>query len=851
MKRSRRRLKELSCGILVSLLPWSSDLHAQTLSRFKLVSSLERTPLSYLKRHIQPLLNRPFDSDHEQQQALHELTQTLLKSGLFEQVSVHVEKDVLCLNLKERYCIRKILFRGNRFLSDKSLQETLDKKIPALKVGSPFFFHHMEEALNALKEAYRMKGFFAVSIQPKWIDRPHHGVDLVFDMDEGQKASVKEIAFFGNHHFSDSELKKQMITQPKRWYNFFKPVRIFDPGVTSYDVEKLRQFYYQEGFLKVKVNPVISELSPDQKHFFLTVKIEEGPRFSISDVKIDVDPALRSNNFNLQAHFPSLDTELEVLLHRKIRGSYYDPQSNQIRIPPQENGTQEKPAWFYYKTLEKIAESIQQKWQKEGWIFANVTFDLEPDGESKVKIILKIQKSHPQILRRMDIQGNSRTTHTYLMEKMGLREGQPIRPSFVREFNALYQEAPPEEKSFLSWEKPGSFEVQHPGLRLATVEKKTAKIDFIRAGYDGTKGLEIGHSFQENNLFGQGKMGGVDFKWGQSHKMGSIAYGDPYLNLLGMDLDWRINAFYATESVSRWRNKKKENELSDRLKLSNAKGSSLGPDSLLFAGQKEWSGKNKRYGFNTSFSFPISERIHQTFSYGLTILEHGLEAKDLSPYLKHKEKKETTSLIGSQTSFDLSYPNLPRFIYKPFLTIYGGLAGIGGTERFLKTMIEAGHTLPLDFDHRFNLEFRYKFGALFPGDKGMASYNGLTLGYQSFPGFDVAGVGPRDKVTGDALPGTRLLTLTSYLTFPAWTFVKMKPFLMAEAGSLWKTGKKPLKDYPILEDSFSMRYSLGAGLTWQSPFGELTLVMCKTHKRQSDVQAGEKMGFYFGMGRLF
>ena len=209
----------------------------------------------------------------------------LFNTGLFADVTIRQEGDVVIVNVVENPIINRLAFEGNQRIED----ETLTAEIQ-LRPRIVYTRARVQNDVQRIITVYRRSGRFAATVEPKVILLPENRVDLVFEINEGEQTGIKKIRFFGNKNFSSSQLLGEISTEETRWYNFLSDSDTYDPDRLTFDRELLRKFYLSKGYADFRVVSAIAELTPDRDGFFITFAVEEGAKYKFGaiDVKSEI-----------------------------------------------------------------------------------------------------------------------------------------------------------------------------------------------------------------------------------------------------------------------------------------------------------------------------------------------------------------------------------------------------------------------------------------------------------------------------------------------------------------------------------------------------------------------------------
>ena len=199
---------------------------------------------------------------------------SLFSTGLFADVRLSVTDGVLNVDLVENPIVNQISFEGNKKIKTQQLKDEL-----SLHPRSVFTRSKARRDTQRIVELYKRMGRYSAQVEPKIIERSQNRLDVVFEINEGQPAFIRKIDFIGNQAFDATELEEQMLSKENRWYRWFTSMDTYDPDRFAYDQELLRRFYLQHGYMDFNIVSSSAELSPNREDFYLTLVLEEGPRY--------------------------------------------------------------------------------------------------------------------------------------------------------------------------------------------------------------------------------------------------------------------------------------------------------------------------------------------------------------------------------------------------------------------------------------------------------------------------------------------------------------------------------------------------------------------------------------------
>ena len=425
----------------------------------------------------------------------------LFATGLFQDVQPSFQGGRLVVTVVENQVISRIQFEGNKRVKDEQLtQEIQSKPRGALSRAT------VQSDVQRIVDIYRRNGRYDVTVTPKIIDRPNNRIDLVFEINEGGKTTVKEIVFVGNRAYSNWRLKDVIKTSQSNILSFLKTNNLYDPDRVESDRDLLRRWYLKNGYADVQIVSAVAEYDPGRQGFVLTFTIEEGEKYSFGAVDIqsnvrDVDPtALRS----------------------KLRIS--------------SGGT------YNAEDVEKSIEEMTIELSKRGYAFAQVRPRGDRNYETRrISIVFVVEEGARAYIERINVRGNTRTRDYVIRREFDIAEGDAYNRVLVdraerRLKNLAYF------KSVKITTEPGSSS-DRVILNVDVEEQSTGEFS-IAGGYSTADGLVGEVSIGERNLLGRGQYARAALTYGQRTRGLELSFTEPYF------LDYRL-AFGVDASTSR------------------------------------------------------------------------------------------------------------------------------------------------------------------------------------------------------------------------------------------------------------------------------------------------------------
>ena len=435
----------------------------------------------------------PFDPDR-----LDRSVKTLFSTGLFKDVQLSRQGNVLIVNIQENPLVNKVAIEGNKRLSDDQIKPEIQTKPRAV------FTEAMVEAdRQKILDLYAKKGNFDATVTPQIIRQDQNRVDVVFQVAEGPTALIAKIAIVGNHAFSESRLIEAISSREERWWRFLSTSDQYDPERLQYDKELLRRFYLKNGYADFEVLNATAELSPDRKGFFVTFSIKEGERYRLGSV-------------TATSQIKGVTPE-ELLASTDLHeGDWYDGDA-----------------------VQKADDAMQDYVHNRGYAFVEVKPRLKKNEDKHtVDLLFDVGEGPRVYVERIDITGNTRTKDKVIRREFRLAEGDAFNAELIRKTRQRLQDLGYFQGVEITT-TPGSA----PDKAIVTTriaEKATGQLSF-GGGYSTDSGALLDIGLSERNLVGTGIDASINGVLAQKRTSINVAVTDPYF--LDRNLVAGINLF--------------------------------------------------------------------------------------------------------------------------------------------------------------------------------------------------------------------------------------------------------------------------------------------------------------------
>ncbi|OWL91484.1 outer membrane protein assembly factor BamA [Halopseudomonas aestusnigri] len=433
-----------------------------------------------------------------------EATRSLFRTGFFQDIQLGREGDVLVINLVERPSISSIELEGNKAIKSEDLLKGLSAA--GLAEGEIFQRATLEGVRNELLRQYVSQGRYSADIEAQVIPEPRNRVALKIVIDEGSVAAISHINVVGNTVFETEDLVDLFELKTSGWFSFLSSDDKYSREKLSGDLERLRSYYLDRGYVNMNVASTQVSITPDKKHVYITVNITEGERYSISDVRLSGDLVVGED-------------EIKRLM-------LIEP--GQI---------------FSRQVMTSTSDLISRRLGNEGYTFASVNGIPEINEEDKtVAVTFYVDPGKRAYVNRINFRGNTKTEDQVLRREMRQMEGGWASTYLI-------------DQSKTRLERLGFFKevnvetVPVPGTDDLidvnySVEEQPSGSVTASLGFSQSSGIILGGSISQNNFFGTGNR--VSVGANRSDYQTSLSFGflDPYFTVDGMSLGY--NAFYRT-----------------------------------------------------------------------------------------------------------------------------------------------------------------------------------------------------------------------------------------------------------------------------------------------------------------
>ena len=630
---------------------------------------------------------------------------------------------------------------------------------------------------------------------------------------------INQIAFEGNRQLKEEELEAEVVLKPRIIYTRTK---------VQGDVNRILTLYRRSGRFAATVEPKIIQLP--QNRVDLIFEISEGELTEIERIRFVGNNAfsdsrlrevIRTKESRWYRFFTADDTydpdrltlDRELLRrfylkngHADIRvvsavaeltpdrkdffitftvdeGSRYrfgrigvEARLRDLKAEDLRSAIElEEGDWYDSGDLEDTTDEIAEVVGSLGYAFVDVRPRINRDRQNKtINVTFEVNEGPRVFVERIDIAGNVRTLDKVIRREFRLVEGDAFSSAKLRRSNQRVQNLGFFDKVAVE-RVPGSAP-DKTVINVHVEEKSTGSIS-IGAGFSSSNGALADFGIRERNLLGRGQDLTLNATIAQRRSEIDLSFTEPFF------LDREVSAGFDVFSV--------KTDLQDT--------SSFDSETL---------------GLALRIGYPITEALRQGWKYTIKQTEVTNVSSAASRFVREQEGEEILSEVSHTLTYDLRDSRIsPTEGY--FARLVTDLAGLGGTTRYVRNRLDGGRYFPLS--DQWVLALTGSTGYIFGLGRDVNLTDRFYVGGDDLRGFADAGIGPRDRITGDALGGEWMYTGTVEVTFPIGLpdELGVKAKLFTDIGS---SGKIEPSDSDV-RDTAGLRASIGTGINWVSPFG--------------------------------
>ena len=418
----------------------------------------------------------------------------LYATGFFKDVRLEVDNGVLIVTVEERPAIASIDFSGMKEFEPDMVRKVLREV--GMAEGRIFDRSVLENTELEIKRQYLSRGLYAAEVQTTVTPLERNRVGINIAVTEGETARIRSINIVGAHAFRESTLLDEFVLRTPGWLTWYTKHDRYSREKLSADLESLRAYYQNRGYLDFSIESTQVSITPDRKDIYITVNIVEGEKYTVSGVQ-------------LSGNLIAPREELEKL----------------IELKPGDVFSRER--------LAATTKAIADRLGNDGYAFANANAIPEVDKEKRtVTFNIVVDPGRRVYVRRIDVAGNAKTRDEVIRREMRQLEGAYYDSSKIQlsrrridrtqYFSEVNVETQPVEAN------PDQVDVVY------TVKERPTGAVLFGLGFSSVEKLALSASLTQSNIFGTGKFLSFNISSGSVNQVYSLSYLDPYYTVDGV-----------------------------------------------------------------------------------------------------------------------------------------------------------------------------------------------------------------------------------------------------------------------------------------------------------------------------
>lgn len=715
-----------------------------------------------------------------------EAVKRLFATGLFSDVRVNQVGSTLVIQVSEYRVVNQVLFQGNKKIKDAALSGAVQ-----LKPRGTFSDAAMEADAEAVRAAYRRVGRDDATVTTQVMDLGDNRVNVVFNIQEGDRTKIAAINFVGNNAFGDRRLADVIATKRSTFLSFLMRDDIYDEERLRADEEQLRRFYYNRGYADFQVVSAYGELDEASNQYTITITVEEGARYTFGEMAID-------------STIPDVDTsKLQSLIETRTGDAYSA------------------------KDVEDTIIALTEQVAGQGYAFAQVTPRGDRNFENQtISVTYAIDQGPRTYIERIEVRGNQRTRDFVIRREFDVSEGDAFNQVLIQRAKKRLEKLNYFDRVDIST-VPGS-EPDQVVLVVDLVEKSTGELS-IGAGYTTggeTPGPSVEGSITERNFLGRGQFIRFAAGVGRNSRDFTFSFTEPYF--LGRRIAAGFDIFRQTRTYDDYKSETTGATVRFGLPITEA----LTTQTAYTFQQEKYELRDNCLDDEGNFDATdcdVSEAI--------------IDGVNNSPW----NKSSVSQSLIYNTIDDMKNPH--SGIYA---NLTAEFAGVGGDAKYVKFTGRGSYYKTLSEEYDI-VGLAVVGGGHITGygsESDLRIFDQFQSNDRMIRGFEYNGIGPYDAATGDQLGGTTYFNASVEAQFPVPVIPEsfgLRGAVFADAATLYGS-KINVAGVDVVGTDMEWRASVGVGLIWASPFGPLRVDYAVPVVKEDNDQ---EQNFNFGISTRF
>ncbi|MFT4747375.1 MAG: outer membrane protein insertion porin family [Congregibacter sp.] len=483
-------------GLMLSISSFAKAANSEFVVQDIRIEGLQRVALGAALTYLPVTVGDEMNSFR-----ISQLIRSMYSSTHFEKIQIFRDGNTLLIRVTERPTISNIVFEDNDDIKDEQLQESLNDA--NILVGEPLDKTVLTSIENGLKDFFYSIGKYNADVTAIITPLPRNRVDLKLLFEEGDSAKIQQINIVGNDTFNDPELLELVeLKFDTPWWDFLSETRYQKQTLTG-DMETITSHYKDRGYLRFNIDSTQVSMTPDKTGIYVTLNVEEGEQYTISEVELIGDLLGYEDYIKLVLPLTS--------------GELY----NQAEVTYTE-------------------EFISKYLGRYGYAYPTVTTIPDINEEDKtVKLVLSVDPGKRIYVRRINFAGNNGTADEVLRQSVSQMEGSWLsNASLESSKNSLSRLTYMENVDFETVRLPGEEDKVDVNF---TVKEQPSGAFNAGIGYGDRTKLSLNAGIQQDNFLGTGKRIAFNISTVSYQKSVQLSYTDPYFTIDGISLGGSVS----------------------------------------------------------------------------------------------------------------------------------------------------------------------------------------------------------------------------------------------------------------------------------------------------------------------
>ncbi len=410
----------------------------------------------------------------------------LYSTNFFSDIKFDIQDNILIVDVKERKVVQQIILNG--VPAEKTKRSIL--KNLSLREKSPYVNFLAKQDIKKIENSLNNSGYYFNKVDVSIKDNKNDTVDLIYNIDLGKKALIKNIVFTGDRYFKDKKLKNIIVSEESKFWKFISNKKYLNPNQIDLDLRLLERFYLNKGFYNVKI--MNSSAIFNDNHFNLIYNIDAGSIFTIRDAKL-----VLPDDFD-EKDFKGVDKALKELKEER----------------------------YSLNKLNKVVKQIDQISVSRLYDFLDASIETEIVEEGKLDVSFEVKESEKFYVKRINVIGNNITEERVIRDMLEVDEGDPFNKLLhAKSINNL------KARNIFQDVKSKIIDTSDANLKNIdiTVEEKATGEILVGAGV-GSEGGTAQFSVAENNFLGRGIKLSTGLRVSESRIRGNFTVTNPNFN---------------------------------------------------------------------------------------------------------------------------------------------------------------------------------------------------------------------------------------------------------------------------------------------------------------------------------